>query len=170
MASVCTYCCIFEKAGVAVSSLLCPTSEAQTTVYLKIKQQETKWLLTLSHVMGNYTLITRRSGLLGLVVWKIKMSPLRSWYANGIYSSFSPYYKGRKYLACRVLAHPFLWFLAVSMVGPRCVSGWLTVSSFHLKRGSIKLRAYFVKHGRSFFLSPHTLEGEFNPCIADCLH
>lgn len=101
---------------------------------------------------------------------KNKNESLPSWYANGIYSCFSPCCKGRKYLACKVLAHPFLWFLAVSMAGPRCVSGWLTVFSFHLKRGSIKLRAYFVKHWCIFLLSPHTLEGKFNPRISDCLH
>lgn len=37
-----THRCVFEKAGVIVASLLCPASDSQTIVYLKIKQQETK--------------------------------------------------------------------------------------------------------------------------------
>lgn len=43
---------------------------------------------------------------------------------------------------------------AVSMVGPRCVSGWLTVLSFHLKKRFNKAQSLFCQAWLLFLFKP----------------
>lgn len=162
--------CIPEKAQVVVFSLLRPIPYSRPdNRYLKVEQQQTTELLSSFRVDGNDTLLTRGAGSLRLCIWKIKtlLGPAWVLMASTQAFFFSLRVKEEKFLAWKVV--PALPLPpAVSAEGPRSVCGWWTVLSFHLKRGSVELRAYFAKHGCS--LSPHALEGEFNPCISDCLN
>lgn len=97
-------CCISEKARVVAFSLLCPISDSQVIIYLKVKQQQTKELLTLFYINGNYLLVTRGSGLLGLFVWKVKMVLGPTGVLMASTQAFFSYCKGEKNIWLEILS------------------------------------------------------------------